>query len=1013
MAAAFTEYEIKTMFSILGIDPVKDENAIRDAYRQRLTQTNPEDDPQGFMRLRGAYERALTYAKTKDEEPEKPRLYDDTPAGQWIAKADKLYRDFAARKDPENWIDLFHEEAFQSLDGEQECIDRMLVFFTRHFYFPTEVWKVFDRYLNITGNTAAVKEKIPAPFVNMLVNKCRNGESICFDYFEGPADGEYDMFLSLLVQCEGSLYTGHPEEARRLMGELEKLNVTHPAKKLVMANLLLADKKPEEALDLLKGLTVAYPSDKTYRNNYARVCWDNGRREEAAEIYQKILEENPGDYAANRALTAWYFDKGDVKTAKKHAEKVLKTGGDDAFAELLHRINDALIPVYREEYAFSGNVADALDLGWCYLQNRHLISGLRFIEGFEGQVPPDSRAMYYSLLAKMHFENVHYDEALKYTALWREELQKKMKADREKPERDREEEAEDERRLRQTYLLNALAWEYKGHADSRYYRNALEEVEHYEDQFGEADDILYEKAEIYYSMGEYEKGIKTAEHLTDERQFFLGLTVKLKCCSRLGDAAGVVQVSRPLWHFYPKYARGYEEIARLFRELKRRDELQEVLNQAEKNGVKSAYLDAAWYGVEHDIPSEALLNIRWREFLNDYFTPFEKSHDMKLYDEGIRLVSRLFNQFPANAVLNMRALMYMEADHLEEAEKDLTKILEIDPYDERALNNMGLLYKFREKYDEAVICLRKAILYADPAAGVPANAFRNLCGVYERMGEYALAAEANDALRSRTLSAMRNVSTNEMRIRLLTEDRKSLRATARYLGRDGKWEDALRLLEGYGRNSDLVLDRIGACVNAGKFAQADEELKSAVPRIIESAYDDSVLKTLLEIRGMKAAKEYLARLSGHVSGDLERLEILEKELFLLLAERDSGEKALSEEEKACLAEKAEKALAVKASLQENFPGQVIFSGRYLAWVDFLDAAAREDTAGMEKALKQMEEHRRCRNCRETVCIRLAVAKAMLLEKNGETEEAQRQYAGLAEKLPFDIYAPLRRKDREQ
>ena len=108
MAAAFTEYEIKTMFSILGIDPVKDENAIRDAYRQRLTQTNPEDDPQGFMRLRGAYERALTYAKTKDEEPEKPRLYDDTPAGQWIAKADKLYRDFAARKDPENWIDLFH-----------------------------------------------------------------------------------------------------------------------------------------------------------------------------------------------------------------------------------------------------------------------------------------------------------------------------------------------------------------------------------------------------------------------------------------------------------------------------------------------------------------------------------------------------------------------------------------------------------------------------------------------------------------------------------------------------------------------------------------------------------------------------------------------------------------------------------------------------------------------------------------------------------------------------------------
>ena len=178
MAAKFTELEIRTMFSILDIDPTKDENAIRDAYRKRLPFTNPEDDPTAFMQLRGAYERALVYAKTEDEEPKAPAIYDDTPAGQWVHKADDIYRSFANRVNPECWEELFHDDYFQSLDGEQECIDRMLVFMTRHFYYPTAVWKVFDKYLGITANTAAIREKIPAPFVNMLVSKCRNGEQI-------------------------------------------------------------------------------------------------------------------------------------------------------------------------------------------------------------------------------------------------------------------------------------------------------------------------------------------------------------------------------------------------------------------------------------------------------------------------------------------------------------------------------------------------------------------------------------------------------------------------------------------------------------------------------------------------------------------------------------------------------------------------------------------------------------------------------------------------------------------
>ena len=70
------------IWEILGIEPTRDQGAVRRAYAAAAARYNPEEHPEEFLAVRQAYEQALAFARSVEEPVEVPELPELTMPAQ-------------------------------------------------------------------------------------------------------------------------------------------------------------------------------------------------------------------------------------------------------------------------------------------------------------------------------------------------------------------------------------------------------------------------------------------------------------------------------------------------------------------------------------------------------------------------------------------------------------------------------------------------------------------------------------------------------------------------------------------------------------------------------------------------------------------------------------------------------------------------------------------------------------------------------------------------------------------
>lgn len=1000
------------IFQILEIEEIGDERALKEAYRKKLAVTNPEDNPEGFKRLRSAYEEACRLARQPEETDSEPE--DETPSGIWVKKAAQIYGNIRSRQDVEQWKALFEDDCFLSLEDEENCRVKLLRFLTEHYRLPGEVWKLLDKKLSLTSDAAKLREQFPADFIHYILTKCERGEDVEFWQFEGAEDAPYDLFLQYYDRCWQALQKNHYEQAEENIRNADALGIRHPVMEICRAELLSGQGKVEEALAVLEGQRLKYPKDAMLEYNTAETLWrqkDEGNgsyRLRSAEIYRALREENDNHYMANLRLAEWYYDNGRFQEAKKCAEKVLAVGGNEEFTELLGKLNREIEKDLEEEWRKSRDCKAALELCWCYLQDGKICQGINLALKLEKILPPEREAEWNGLMAKLYVEEAEYETSVSMTYLWEQSLEKKLLND--KSEEDRE---KDRDRLKQARMIRMQCNYNLGFRDKDKFAEAIREGEAILE--GNAKDIgvLMEMAQIYTEMQEYEKCEDIVHTLVEDYQIYAAYAVSLEAYKRQLNAGGVIRAGSICIQYFPTFVKAYEYMAKVYLDLGYGEELEKVFADAEKNGVHSDILEAYQYQLNHfrensttnigdskqccQPMGQDILNNSLRVFRKEYRKPVEEGK-LAFYEAGLPKITVYLNNCPDSYMFVERGIFHRAAHHYEEAKADFEKALSLNPSNPYALNGLSFLYKYLGDYEKALFYIKRAILYMDE--DMSPVIYTDMADLYSLLGCYDMALatcrQYEEMTHDKSIWFLNQLA--EVYVNL----GKAEEACALYEQREGK--DKWSCFE----------DSVDACLKCGNAQLAEEKLQNWAD---ELGIKRGGIRNLLPIRmNNSGSREYIrfyweavwVRLVfGERQGVLEYLNRMRKYTDL----QESAESKLSDAVFACIVcgfnqEGKRFATELTRWLQrEKFSENNKYYNHEKAYLqmEILSSWYTKEDEKLQEILDRENECEICHTCTSVVCREMEGVRILFLLRQGKVEEARKRLNRNLEIQPGDEY----------
>jgi tetratricopeptide (TPR) repeat protein len=310
----------------LGIGPTSDPRAIKRAYAALLKQRHPEDDPEGFQRLRQAFEAALELARWEAAEREghltpdlgplpgpRDRTAFDTPGGtaeSLLGRVEALRADPAAWSSEAGWRTILRDDDLWSVDAREEFQHGLIELLARHgASLPPAIWALLDQEFGWSEQSWLLYRLHPPERVELVM-----------DYVE---------HLGAVVAAEHHCRSGDYRAAAEAVGHIApRLTAELGSRaRLTLGRCCLELGDPGSARELLRQVVREEPACVEGYLLLGRALRATGSPDLARESYLKVLALDPGNDEATREcadlegeLLPHLWNKGDGTWAVRSAE---------------------------------------------------------------------------------------------------------------------------------------------------------------------------------------------------------------------------------------------------------------------------------------------------------------------------------------------------------------------------------------------------------------------------------------------------------------------------------------------------------------------------------------------------------------------------------------------------------------------------------------------------------------------------------------------------------------------
>jgi hypothetical protein len=364
-------------WSVLGLAPTEDITAIKKAYAKMLKIHHPEEDPEGFQRLREAYDKAIKYAKeirtVRDtavlDQDEIPALdqaaaytfgniqyeesifqeYEDMAPNEtdldlaeqeyidiyqlneeFMQNVRNLYKDFFMRNKAESWVKLLDSQVMWDIHNRESLSYQMLYFLKEHHYLPQEVWRILDNNFAWSQNYHLYAE-LEEDFVEYIVNQVNQPFQMSYSYLKEVEGLNYDAYLECRERAFDSLKEGNIKKMAQYIKEAEEVYSGDPELLYLKGEYLARKRKAKEALAAIEAVLEIIPDHLNGLLYRAKKRYDKEKFGLALQDYTRILELAPDNTDILLPLAKCSLEMKDYHNARKYFRIVLEIGPRDPY----------------------------------------------------------------------------------------------------------------------------------------------------------------------------------------------------------------------------------------------------------------------------------------------------------------------------------------------------------------------------------------------------------------------------------------------------------------------------------------------------------------------------------------------------------------------------------------------------------------------------------------------------------------------------------------------------------